>query len=161
MTSAGDLRLGTILKRLVLAFWTMYFTMVATTNFVDLLGEFGVLEWTFLNSGNFEYLVSVVKVYEIGPDLTKLMLVGAWLLELIGAVLFWRALLGFGRHPGGKTAALRALAWGTVVWFGFIFMTEFFVAYTAESPFRELLMIMLASILIVALVPDDQDAAKA
>ncbi len=161
MSSVGDLRLGTIIKRLVLAFWTMYFTMVATTNFVDLLDEFGVLEWVFLNSGNFEYLVSVVKVYEIGPDLTKLMLVGAWLLELIGAVLFWRALLRFGRRPGGRTAALSALAWGTVVWFGFIFMTEFFVAYTAESPFRELLMIMLASILVVALVPDDRDASKA
>ena len=40
------------------------------------------------------------------------------------------------------------------MWIGFVFNTEFFVAYTAESPFRELLMIMLGSVLVVALVPD-------
>ena len=98
----AEMPLGLLLKRLVLLFWTMYFSMVAITNFVDLLGELDILHWTFLNSGNFEYLVSVVKVYDVGPDLTKLLLVGAWLLEVTASVLFWRG-----------AVLLRALREGT------------------------------------------------
>jgi hypothetical protein len=146
--------LGLLLKRIVLAFWAMYFSMVGITNFIDLLGEFDVLHWTFLNSGNFEFLRSVVEVYDIGPDLTKVLLVMAWLLEVTGAILFWRALLSYGRSERGERAALMALAWGTLVWVGFVFNTEFFVAYTAEAPFRELLMISLASILVITQVSD-------
>ena len=159
--TVGNMPMGLLLKRLVLLFWTMYFSMVAITNFVDLLGEFDILDWTFLNSGNFEYLVSVVKVYEVGPELTKLLLIGAWLLEVAAAVLFWRALFSYGRTERGQTWALTALAWGTLVWIGFVFNTEFFVAYTAEAPFRELLMIMLASILVVTLVPNNPGQQKA
>ena len=157
----AEIPLGLLLKRLVLVFWTMYFSMVAITNFVDLLGELGVIHWTFLNSGNFEYLVSVVKVYDVGSDLTKLLLTGAWLLELTAAFLFWRALVSYGRSQKGQGRTLVALAWGTLVWIGFVFNTEFFVAYTAEAPFRELLMIMLASILVITLVPDRPERREA
>ena len=151
---------GLLFKRLLLLFWTMYFTMVAVTNFVDLLDEFGVLHLVFLNSGNFDFLVSVVKVYDVGPDLTKVLLLGAWLIEVTGAILFWRALLGF-TGAGGRLKAITALCWGTLVWTSFIFMTEFFVAYTVEAPFRELLMIMIASAIAVAVVPDDAGAEPA
>jgi hypothetical protein len=43
------------LKRLVLASWTMFFTMVALTNLVNLLAKLGASHWRFLNSGNFAY----------------------------------------------------------------------------------------------------------
>ena len=145
---------GVLFKRLVLLFWTMYFTLVAVTNLVDLLGEFDIFQWTFLNSGNFAFLESVVKVYAVSPDVTKLLLVSAWVIEVTGAVLFWRALLGF-RRDGGRLRAMMALCWGTLVWTAFIFMTEFFVAYTVEAPFRELLMIMIASTIAVAVIPDN------
>jgi hypothetical protein len=146
---------GLLFKRLILVFWTMFFTMVAVTNFVDLMGEFGVFEWTFLNSGNFEYLSETVEVYDIGSDLTKVLLVGAFLIELVAAVLFWRALLGSGRGAEARTRAIAAVSFGVLVWTAFVFMTEFFVAYGSESPFRELLMIMIAAGLALVLVPDD------
>jgi len=41
-----------------------------------------------------------------------------------------------------------------VVWLGFIAGTEFFVAYTSESPFRELMVIALLMPVIIAVVPD-------
>jgi hypothetical protein len=134
--------------------------MIAVTNLVDLLGEFGVMHWVFLNSGNFDFLGSVVKVYEVSPDITKLLLAGAWLIEVTGAALFWRALVGYGRG-GGRLKAMAALCWGTLVWTAFIFMTEFFVAYTDEAPFRELLMIMIATGVALALVPDDAGSEPA
>jgi hypothetical protein len=45
--------MGLVFKRLVLVFWTMFFLMLALTNLVDLLDKLGVLEWRYLNSGNF------------------------------------------------------------------------------------------------------------
>lgn len=145
---------GLLFKRLLLAFWTMFFSMVALTNFIDLMGELGVFHWTFLNSGNFEYMREIVKVYDVSSGLTKLLLAGAFLIELIAACLFWRALLAFGRQPVGRGRAFQALCWGTFVWLSFVFMTEFFVAYGGESVFRELLTIMIGTGLALVLVPD-------
>lgn len=145
---------GLLFKRLLLAFWTMFFTMVALTNFIDMMSQLSIFKWTFLNSGNFEYMRGIVEVYEVGSVLTKLLLIGAFLIELIAAVLFWRALLSFGRKPVGRSLAFQALCWGTFVWLSFVFMTEFFVAYEGESPFRELLMIMIGTGLALVLVPD-------
>jgi hypothetical protein len=136
-----------LLKRVLLAFWAMYFSIVALSNAIDLLDAFGVLHWTFLNSTNYDFMRGIVKVYGVGPGLTKLMLLGAFATELAGAVLFWDVLVR-GRR------ALRALAWSAAVWTAFTFMTEFFLAYTSESPFRELLMLTIATALAVELIPE-------
>ena len=48
-----------------------------------------------------------------------------------------------------------ALSWNIVVWLGFIAGTEFFAAYQAEGPFRELLAISLLMAVADAVVPDD------
>lgn len=149
---------GLLLKRLLLLFWTMFFSMIALTNLVNLLDSLGLFDWTFLDSGNFDYLRSVVDVYGVGAAPTKLLLAGALLIEAVAALLFWRALLGFGIRRGGQRAAMTAICWGTLVWTGFVFMTEFFVAYSAESVFRELLAIMVGTAIAIALIPDDAGA---
>lgn len=151
---------GLLLKRLVLVFWTMFFTLVAVTNLVDLLGELGALDWRFLDSDNYAYLRSVVEVYDVGPTVTKLLLAGALALEATAAALFWRALLGLGRGGRGLRPAMEAICFATVVWIAFVFMTELFVAYASESVFRELLAIALGSALVLALVPDDLGAGE-
>jgi hypothetical protein len=141
--------LGLLFKRILIGFWALFFSLVALTNLVNLLDSLGAFDLTFLNSENYGYLRSVVEVYDVGSPLTKVLLAGALAIETIGAVLFWRALLR-ARRP----AALLALCWGALVWIAFIVMTEFFVAYKAESPFRELLMLVIATALAVALIPD-------
>jgi hypothetical protein len=138
-----------LLKRVLVLFWAMYFSLVALTNLVDLLGQFNALHWTFLNSENFSYIRSVVKVYHLGTVPTKALLTGALIIEATAAVLFWRAALE--RHT---RAVLQALCFGAVVWIGLIFMTEFFVAYSAEPVFRELLTLTIASAVFVAVAPD-------
>ena len=152
---------GLLFKRLLLGLWVMYFTMVGITNFVDLMEEIGAFDWTFLNSGNFSYLESVVKVYDVGDVPTKLLLAGAFVIEVTAATLFWRAILSYGRKTGGAQAAFQAVCFGTFVWISFVFMTEFFVAYDAESPFRELLAMMIGTGIAVALVPDRTGATRA
>jgi hypothetical protein len=146
---------GLLFKRLLLLFWTMFFSMVALTNLVNLLDSLGLFDWTFLDSGNFDYLRDVVGVYGVGGPPTKLLLLGALLIEGIAAMLFWRALLGFGIKRDGERLAMTAVCWGTLVWTSFVFMTEFFVAYGAESPFRELMAIMVGTGIALALIPDD------
>jgi hypothetical protein len=142
---------GLLFKRILIAFWALFFSLVALTNLVDLLDTLGAFDWRFLNSENYDYLHSVVKVYDVGPLVTKLLLAGALAIEAIGAVLCWRAVL----H---RTRPLLALCWGALVWIAFIVMTEFFTAYQSESVFRELLMLTIASALAVALIPDSGQA---
>jgi hypothetical protein len=147
--------LGLFFKRILIGFWALFFSLVALTNLVNLLDSLGAFDWTFLNSENYDYLRSVVVVYDVGSPLTKLLLAGALAIETVGAVLFWRALV-----TARLRAALLALCWGALVWIAFIVMTEFFVAYKAEPPFRELLTLMIATALAVALIPDRLEDAS-
>ncbi|MDA0183212.1 hypothetical protein OJ997_23075 [Solirubrobacter phytolaccae] len=135
------------LKRILIGFWAMYFSIVALSNAIDLLDSIGALHWTFLDSTNYDFMRGIVKIYDVGPTLTKLLLLGAFAVETVGAVLFWQALLG-GRR------VREALAWSALVWTAFVFMTEFFIAYTSESTFRELLMLTIGTALAVELLPD-------
>jgi len=91
---------------------------------------------------------SIVKVYGLGAGETKLLLIGALAVEAVGAVLFVRALLD-------RRRALPALVFGAFVWTAFTFMCEFFLAYTSEGVFRELLGLTIGTALVVALVPDE------
>jgi hypothetical protein len=78
----------------------------------------------------------------------------AALAEGFGAFLVIRALLRFRGGPIGLRAVWMALIWNIVVWLGFVIGTEFFVAYTSEGPFRELMIIALLLPVIIAVVPD-------
>ncbi|MGO9793043.1 MAG: hypothetical protein ACLP8S_27040 [Solirubrobacteraceae bacterium] len=145
----GISRSGYLLKRLLLVFWAIYFSLVALTNLVNLLGSIGAIHWAFLDSGNFGYMLSIVKIYHVGQTPTKLLLTGAVVLEVVAAFLFSRALL-----LGDRKRELRALCYGAGVWVVLIVMTEFFVAYASEAPFRELLLLTIATAIYVLLIPD-------
>ena len=54
---------GLRLKQLVLLTGAVYFSLVAVTNVGDLTSVIGRFHWTFLNSGNAGYIVSVTKAY--------------------------------------------------------------------------------------------------
>lgn len=138
-------RLGRRLGGLLLLFWAMYFSLIAVTNLVNLLDALGTIHWTFLDSGNFGYLRSVVRVYHVGPSPTKVLLGGAVAIEAVAAGLFWSAL----RHPGGART-WQALCHAVGVWVAFILATELFVAYPSEAPFRELLLLTIATAIYFA-----------
>ena len=64
--------------------------MVALTNLVNLLDSIGAIHWSFLDSGNLGYMLSIVKIYHVGQTPTKLLLAGALVLE-VAAVVHVRA----------------------------------------------------------------------
>jgi hypothetical protein len=153
-TPRGLAPIGLWLKRLVLAFAGTYLAMVATTNLVNVVEVLTHTHASFLNSGNTHYIDSIVKVYSWPTWFSDVAVIAAAVIEGTGALLFGRALL---RYRGGATGLVevyQALAWNIGIWFAFIVGTEFFVAYQAEGPFRELLGLGLLMTLVVAVVPD-------
>ena len=130
---------GLRVKQLVLGIGAVYFTFLAITNIVNFIVSVGGYHWTFLNSGNVSYISSVTKIYAWPAWFDKAAVLAAALAETAGALLFWNALRKFGGRGTGAREAWIALGWNIIVWLGFIVGTEFFVAYQAEGPFRELL----------------------
>jgi hypothetical protein len=145
---------GLLLKRLVLLGGGMYLTFVAVTNAIDFIAVTGGFHLTFLNSGNAAYIASVTKVYSWPSWANDSVVLLATLAEAFGAFLFGRALIRFRGAGVGIRSVWHALCWNIAVWLGFIAGTEFFVAYPAEGPFRELLIIGLAMAVVIAVVPD-------
>ena len=146
---------GLRVKQLVLGIGAVYFTFLAVTNIVNFIVSVGSYHWTFLNSGNVSYISTVTKVYGWPAWFDKAAVLAAALAETAGAVLFWNALRTFGGRGTGARQAWIALGWNILVWLGFTAGTEFFVAYQAEGPFRELLAISLLMAVVIAVVPDD------
>jgi hypothetical protein len=145
---------GLLLKRLVLVVGAVYLAMVAVTNVVDFIASVGHFHWVFLNSGNAAYIASIVKVYSWPVWTVDAVVLIAALAEGFGAFLFIRALVRYRGGATGLRAVWQALTWNIAVWLGFIVGTEFFVAYTSEGPFRELMIIALLMPVIIAVVPD-------
>jgi len=139
---------GVVVKRLTLLIGAVYFTFVAVTNFVAVLGGD---HWTVRNSGNAADIESITKAHSFDHAAVALAVVA----ETIGAVLLWRAVVRYGGNGTGVREAWWALTGNVLVWLGFIAGTESFVADTSESPFRELLMIGLAMAVVITVVPDD------
>jgi hypothetical protein len=151
-------RPGLVFKRLVLLIGAVYFTCVVVTNVVDFVATVGGYDWVVLNSGNSSYIDSITKAYSMPSGFTEVAVLAAALAEGLGAILFWRAVVRYRGDGSGVREAWWALTWNVFVWLGFIVGTEVFIAYTSESPFRELLIIGLGMALVVALVPDDPTA---
>jgi len=150
----SSMRAGILVKRLALAFGGTYLAMVSLTNLVNFVASVAGVRWALLNSGNSDYIASIVKIYALPSWTVEVFVLGAALIEGFGAVLFVRAIVGLRGDGTGMAAALQALAWNIGVWFAFIMGTEFFIAYPAESPFRELLALGFLMTLVVTLVPD-------
>lgn len=146
--------IGLRLKQLVLAFGAVFLGIVALTNLLNLVSA-ATTDWTFLNSGNTDYVGSVVAVYGWPGWFPELVVLGALVIEGTGAFLFTRALLRYRGGGTGVTEAYQALAWNVAVWFAFIVGTEFFLAYGSEGTFRELLALALLMAVVIAVVPDD------
>lgn len=145
---------GLRLKQLVLLFGAVFLGIVALTNLVNLVSA-ATTDWTFLNAQNTGYVESVIAIYDAPTWADELVVLGALLIEGIGALLFVRALLRYRGGGTGGVEAYQALAWNIGVWFAFIIGTEFFLAYGSEGTFRELFALALLMTVVIAVVPDE------
>jgi hypothetical protein len=144
------------LKRGLLAFWALYLSVVTVTNSFDALKALGVLgaDWTYA-SGNYDAVVQALSRYPLPGVLHALAFAGVIVWEAVGAALLWRAAACYRGAAGrGRQSVYGPLAVLTGLWAAFLLVDELLVYYNFASAHRELLMASLATLLVVALVPE-------
>jgi hypothetical protein len=147
----------------IIAAWTMYFTMISLTNIIDALKAMNVLgDGVTFSSGNWAFMQDTVAVYGTPDWITGILFAGAITLEVIVAMLCWRAL---SRRVAGSTGAAvasrAALAGALVVWTGFVFMEETFLAYGVEGTHWQLFIAAAMSFAVLYLVDRPRELAEA
>ncbi len=147
---------ATALKIALLAFWCVWLCVVFAGNLCDGLKELGLLGigWKFA-SGNFEFLATTTARYGAPTWLNALLFAGVIAWEGLAALLFglaWRD-----ARCGGLKACrylYPAFLVGLLLWAGFMLADELLIAYTVEGTHVRLLTAQLATLLVIALVPE-------
>jgi hypothetical protein len=146
------------LKRGLLVFWAVWFSLVCLTNVLDGCKRLELLPttWQYV-SGNFQLILSVVSVYRIPEWLAALLFTGATCVEGVCAALFWLAAVRFqGVHSPHLALAVTAFALSIALWAAFAVSVEMFIAFekVSEGTFHTLFSANLLSLLAICLLPD-------
>lgn len=150
-----------LLKRAIVLFWSLWISIVVVTNLGDVLKVSGALpsQWP-LASGNFHAIVHATSRFGIPGWVDMLLFVAIIGWEALCALLFWTALREY--RPGG-TAHARTLYLSTSALFAlfasFILADEIFHDYRMEGDHRGIAVLLLASVMVLRLLPDRTDAA--
>lgn len=145
---------GRLLKRAILLFWALYFTLILASNLTDGLKAMGMLpEWFRFVSGNYRLIAKVTSIYNTPPEIVAVLFVGVLLWEALAALLFWRAFVRFEPQD-----ALSAFVVGLALWATFIIMDELFIAFEVanlEGSHLNLLSAQFITLLALHLLPDE------
>jgi hypothetical protein len=144
------------LKRGVLAFWALWLTIVTATNMTDLLQTIGVLgaDWRWV-SGNYALVAKALELYALPAGIVLLIFGTVIVLEGATAALLWCAAAAYrGREGPGLQAAYLALGVALALWGAFQVMEELTFQYAFEAVHRDLFTGTLATLLVIALVPE-------
>jgi hypothetical protein len=141
----------------------MYFSMIAVTNLFDALKAMDVLGGGFdFASGNWAFMQDTVAVYGTPDWLTGILFAGAITLEFLVAALCWRALSArIADSAGAAVASRAAIAGALIVWTGFVFMEEVFLAYGVEGTHWQLFIAAGVSFALLYLVDRPRELAEA
>ena len=146
------------LKRGLLLFWAVWFSLVVFTNVLDALKELGALPagWTYA-SGNFRLVLSVVQLQRRPTWVAGALFASVVPWEGVCALLFWRAAARFQGVPSGLAPVTTAFAASIALWAAFSLAVEAFIAFEkiSEGVFQTLLGLNLLSLMAVCLLPDD------
>src|ERR1051326_7095933 len=118
-----------MLKRGIVVFWTLWFTLALASNLFDALKEMRVLpkRWPFA-SGNYGLIEWVKGRFATPSWMGAVMFAGVIVWEAAASLLFWRAAL---RYRDGHDIAPVDEAFATSIglWSAFLVADELFVAY--------------------------------
>jgi hypothetical protein len=143
------------LKRLLLLFWAIWFSVVFLTNLADggkalgLLGE----SWAFA-SGNFRFLKETTARYGTPEVVNGALFAGVIVWEGVAALLFWRAGWAFRGGGSGRKVLYLAFTASLLLWASFVIADEVFIAYAVEGTHLRLFIAHLVTLLGVELLPE-------
>jgi hypothetical protein len=148
----------TQLKRGVLLFWALWFTLVLATNLCDGAKTLGLLSpsWPFA-SGNYGFMASVTAKYGTPGWINGVLFAGVILWQLTATILFWRCVVTYRPQDARSlAAATTALAVGIGLWAAFAIADEFFVAYETgvEAAHLRLFVAQFVTLLGIHLLPE-------
>ncbi len=144
-------------KRGLVLFWSVWFSLVSASNVADGLKALGLARkgWRFA-SGNLRLLESVTARYQVPRSLNGALFAGVVLWELIVTGLFWRASWHYCRGSRDRRPLDAAFAAGLGLWGPLLIADELFVAYESgtEAAHVRYFVAQLATLLSIELLPD-------
>jgi len=135
-------------QKIVLAFWSCYFSIVTLTNILDAIRALGLLskDWKFA-SGNFEMILQTTANLEVPAGVNAFLFCGVIILELTASILFWKSVF----HTT-DTNIYSSHSAGLILFAGFIMADEIFFAYAVEATHMRIffgLLVSLATLIIL------------
>lgn len=142
-----------LLKRSLLLFWAVWFTIVFLTNAFDAAKAAGLLDESWmLASGNYGFITATTARYHTPAWMNAVMFAGVILWEGLAALLFWRASFKRLGEPG-RSARVAAFTVSLMLWAAFMIADEIFIAYQVEAAHVRLFVAQLATLLAVECLP--------
>ena len=133
----------------LLAFWALYFAIVALSNLTDLLRGVGVLaaDWHWI-SGNLAFMASATSKFGVPAWVNPLLLAGVIAWQGLAAVLFWRAARDGRRESLGPPFVVSIALWAV-----FVLLDELLLIFEtgAEATHLRLLIAQLVTLVFIRL----------
>lgn len=145
------------LKRMLLLFWSLWWTVVLATSVFDAGKAVGLLAegWAFA-SGNFLYLEQTMARYGTPTWLNAVLFAGVIAWEATATVLFWRAWWGFcGKREADRPLLFAAFTVALSLWLAFLIADEVCIAYAVAATHLRLFAAQLVTLLALELVAED------
>jgi hypothetical protein len=144
-----------LLKRLLLLFWAVWFSIVLLTNLADAGKGLGMLadSWTFA-SGNWELIRATTARYGTPAAVNSVLFTGVIAWEAVATWLFWWAGWTYRGRGSGRTALYGAFTASLLLWGAFVVADEVLIAYPLESTHLRLFVAHLVTLLAVELLPE-------
>lgn len=144
-----------LLKRLLLLFWAIWFSVVFLSKLADAAKGLGLVNvhWGFA-SGNWTAIKDTTARYAFPDWLNAIMFTGVILWEGIAASLFWRAGWSIQGRSSGRKAVYLAFTASLLLWGAFLVADEVFISYPLEAVHLRLFVANLVTLIAVELLPE-------
>lgn len=149
---------STSLKRYLLLFWSLWFSVVLSTNVCDALQELGLLgePWRFA-SGNFRFLSETTARYHVPGAVNAVLFLGVLLWEGSATFFFWRTWWETRDRLVKKARFLYpAFSVSLLLWAAFLLADEMLIAYAVAATHLRLFTAQLATLLAIVLLPEGE-----
>ncbi|MBY0527613.1 MAG: hypothetical protein K2R98_29720 [Gemmataceae bacterium] len=145
-----------LLKRLLLAFWAVWLTLVSATNFCDLAKVLELLprDWPFA-SGNVDQVVAATARYGAPAQLNVALFMAVLIWETTAALAFYRAAWTYGGREN-LMHVHRAFGVSLMLWAAFMFADEVCMQYPIEASHMRIFTSQMVTLLVIHLIPEDE-----
>jgi hypothetical protein len=148
------------IKRGLLLFWALWYSVVVTTNVLNALQALGILPAGFkFVSGNWEWINRTMNPLGVPIMLQAFLFAGVIVWQILCAILFFVACARFrDRRFVEEKESLWACAVALALWGAFQVLDEVFLAYDPESVHRVIFIETILTMMFLQLMPRDNIA---